>query len=572
MNKLILGRMHNERGMTLALTLLITIVLVLFGIIFILRTVNEKNLADRERHGSQAFYLAEGGTEAGLAQLDTLINTDMLNTVNTTNPQVLSNKAQSSVTNNDSLGFLIAYVKSGGTALLTQSGSQATYTGSSTSLGKGTYRFDIIITPKGNPVTVATDIWDFPYYYTVKATGTVKGSARKATYYGDFTVRVQRDNFAKYALFTDHHGMPSGSTVWFTSKTNFAGPIHTNEQYAFAFNPSGHFYNVVTQQNTKGKFYNNGSPTQINADSNGTLDVPTFDMGYTRGAAEIVLSSSVQKQDLIDQARGGDNTTGNGIFVANSSGALTGGIYVSGDATVQMGVDGSDNATYTITQGSTTKTVTVNRSANQTTVQTAGGGSVTYNGKPDGVDDLGTIIYVNGNITGFNGTTQKDTEVTVSSEFDIVVTDHLRYADYNAGFGTPGDVSYVPPNATDKTNLLGVVAWGGNIRVGSAAPNDIDMHGIMMARNGIFTVDSYNDQGVGSRGTATLLGGAITQFYGAFGLYSGSTGSLVAGYGRNFVYDSRTLVGKAPPYFPSMKTFIAFTDDITDKITFQEGN
>ena len=31
------------------------------------------------------------------------------------------------------------------------------------------------------------------------------------------------------------------------------------------------------------------------------------------------------------------------------------------------------------------------------------------------------------------------------------------------------------------------------------------------------------------------------------------------------------LIEKPPPYFPSMQKYIAFTNDITDKIVWQEG-
>jgi len=82
----------------------------------------------------------------------------------------------------------------------------------------------------------------------------------------------------------------------------------------------------------------------------------------------------------------------------------------------------------------------------------------------------------------------------------------------------------------------------------------------------------YDNQGVGGRGTATLLGGVITDFYGAFGLFNGSTGTQLSGYGRNFVFDDRMASGNAPPYFPSLNTFIAFTNDITDKMIWQEGD
>ncbi len=564
--------LSEEKGVALVLTLLFVLVLTILGSVFVLRTVNEKNISERERLLSQAFYASEGGGEAGLAKLDELINTDLFNTVNDTNPNVLSTKAEQFVATSNALGFLVDYVKKGGAAQLTLSGSQAVYSQGATALGSGTYSYDVVITQKGTPVTITADMWDFSYFYQINATGVVSGISRKIVLAGDFIVRVQRDNFAKFALFTDHHSMPSGSTVWFTNKTNFAGPLHTNERYSFAFNPSGTFQGTVTQHHTTARFYNNGFPFLADASANGTIDVPVFNSTYTRGEDEIVLASSVQKQDLSDQATGNQVFTGSGIFVANNGTALTGGIFVRGNPTIAMSVDGSNNAVYTITQGTTIKTITVDQTNNQTTIVTSGGGgTVSYQGQPDGVDDLGTIIYVDGTVSGLEGTVQKDTEVTISSEFDMVISDHIRYSDYNPAVGTPGAAGYIPPNADDKKNLLGLVSWGGNVRVGTTAPDDLEMHGIFMARNGIFTVDSYDDQTVGPRGTATLLGGVITQFYGAFGLFSGSTGAQLSGYGRNFVYDSRTLLGKSPPYFPSMNTFIAFTNDITDKVAFQEG-
>ncbi len=565
-------RLQNERGIALAITLLNITVLIVLGCLFILRSVNEKNIVDKERKTAQSFYLAEGGADAAIDKLNELINVDLLNTINSTNPQTVGNKAQQYVTTGDGLGFLIEYAKFGGAALFTLTGgTQAIFNGTSTALGSGTYQFKIIATEKTNPVSVGTDKWDFPYYFRIESTGTVGNMPGKVLYNGDFTVRVQRDNFAKFALFTDHHTLPSGTVVWFTDKTNFAGPIHTNDQYSFAKSPSGIFDGVVTQQNTKARFYNNGNAIQMNASTNPPYDVPTFNSTYTRGAAQIVLASSVQQQDLYNQARGPDNTNGNGIFVANNGSSLTGGIYVKGDSTIQMAVDASGNAKYTVSQGATTKNITVSIPSNQTTVQTVGGGTSTYTGLPNGVDKLGTIIYTDGTVNSVSGTIQKDTEVTVSSQFDIVVTDNLVYQNYTPAVGTPGSANYTPPNANDATNLLGLVAWGGNVRVGTGAPNDINVHAIVMARNGILQVDSYNNTNVGPRGVATLLGGAITQFYGAFGLFNGSTGAQTAGYGRNFVYDSRTLLGKSPPYFPSMNTFIAFTNDITDKIAWQEN-
>jgi hypothetical protein len=73
-----------------------------------------------------------------------------------------------------------------------------------------------------------------------------------------------------------------------------------------------------------------------------------------------------------------------------------------------------------------------------------------------------------------------------------------------------------------------------------------------MVPHGVFTVDNY-DSG-SSRGTATLLGGVISDYYGAFGTFSGTSG-MRTGYGRNFIYDARVLEGHAPPYFPYLDKY-----------------
>lgn len=562
---------QNEKGIALPITLIILIVLLTLGSIFILRTVNEWNTVNRQRRMAQAFYLAEGGSHAALKELDTLINTDMLNTISATNPQVVINLTMSYVTANDGLGFLITAAKKVGVAQFLLNGARAEHHIAWTAFGAGSYQCDILVTEKEDPHSSGSDRWDFPYYYQLQTTARVGDVQRRVLLAGDFTVRVQRDNFAKYALFTNQQTMPSGTEVWFTNRTNFAGPIHTNDRFNFALNPSGIFDGAVTQHQQTARFYNQGWPILVDGQTNGTRDVPTFNGGFTRGADSIVLSSSVEKQDMIDEAKGGTSPAGNGIFVPNNGTSVTGGIYVNGDAGVQLGVNGNGHAVYNMTQGTTTKIIIVDQTLNQTTVQTVGGSTDVYNGIPDGVDDLGTIVFVNGNITSLAGTVQEDTELTIASENDMSITNNLVYSAYTPAQGVPGQPGYVPPNADGADNLLGLVAWNGDVRVSTSAPNDINIHGSILAQNGIMNVDNYNDQGRGPRGTATLLGGVISDYYGAFGLFNGTTGQQISGYGRNFVYDNRMLVGKSPPYFPSLNTFIAFTNDLIDKITFKEN-
>ncbi|MEW5895478.1 MAG: DUF4900 domain-containing protein [Candidatus Omnitrophota bacterium] len=576
--------LRKESGFVLVFVLFIFMILLIYGAMFVQRAISEWNVADRQRRVSQAQYITEAATEIALEQLDAFINEDLRTTINEMNPQLVAKKAKNAVTGGNGIGFLVdmSFDMPLGT-----DGTTTSFNQPSTSFSNGSYTYNIIVTEAGDPVLVAPDMWDFPYNYKIEATGQVTGTSKTITLTGDFTIRVQRDNFAKYALFSAHHRTPSGTIVWFTDTTNFAGPIHTNEHFSFAGDPAlagfaGFFDGPVTQHLSKALFYNSGWPILLDEDLNGVRDIPAFNQGFTRSYQEIVLASSVQKQDMYEQALGTHIPTGSGIAVANDGSSLTGGIYVDGDASIQLGIDANDHAQYTIQQGATRKIITVDNYNNQTTVVDPDtGSSATYTGLPDGIYDLGTIIYVNGSVTSLGGGTdqygqplpaiQRDTELTISCENDVVVTNHIRYSEFTDAVGEPGDDDYVPPNAEGTENLFGIVAWGGNVIIGNEAPDNVDIHGTILARSGMFTVDDYDNYG-GSRGVTTLLGGVITEFYGPFGLFNSSTGQQLSGYGRNFVYDGRALDGKSPPYFPTLNAFTSFSNDLTDKIIYWEGS
>lgn len=558
----------NNRGAALVIVLFVMTVLLGLGNVLVMRTIGERNMTNRERETAKAFYAAHGGTQAGLDGLDNLINNFLNNTIASSNPSSVISYTTGRVNAGDGIGWLLYSVRdSNNNPVLTQNGDQAEYTINSTAIGDNAYQYKIVIMEKSDPLTITPDVWEFSYNYRIESTGTAGTTPGKILLSGDFAVRVQRDNFAKFSLFTNSQTTQSGTNVWFTNKTRFAGPVHTNARFNFALNPSGTFDDLITQNDQLARFYNNGSPVNLDADFNGTRDVPVFNETFTRNAGTITLSSSSQQTDMENQAKGGQTFSSNGIYVPNSGGNLTGGIYVRGDGAMNMSVDADNNAVYTVTQGGTTKTITIDRANNTTTV--VGTQTDTYSGVPDGIDDVGTLLYATGSITSLGGTVQEDTQMTVASAGDMIITNHIVYQDYTAGSGTPGDAGYVPPTADGTTNLLGLVSWAGNVRIGTSAPNDISVHSTILARQGVFQVDNYSS---GSpRGTATLLGGIISDDYGAFGTFNGSTGLQVSGYGRNFVYDERMETGSAPPYFPSLNTFVAFSNDIADKLVWQEG-
>jgi hypothetical protein len=559
----------NQEGAALIGALFFMTILLGLSQVILVVSFNESKLARNEVAANQAFQVAQSGAQVALAQMDILINNFLQTTVAQSSPSGVVTYAQARVNDGNGITWLVYCTRDNNVAVLTQNGEEAYYT-QSAALDNGDYSYNITFAEKEEPESVGTDTWDFSFNYQVESEGTSEGLSQTVLISGDFTVRLQKDNFAKYALFTNNQTMPSGTNVWFTSRTNFSGPVHTNSRFNFAFNPSGTFYQDISQVEQTARFHNSGSSILLDADANGTTDVPTFSTGFSREANSITLDTATEQQDMVDQATNTTTYASDGIYVPAQGANLKGGVYVKGDSVLSLSIDASNNAVYTITQGSTTKIITVNNTTSKTTVENVSAGtSNTYNGLPDGIDDAGTIIYVDGNITSVSGTVQEQTALTIASSSDMVISGNLKYSDYTAGSGTAGIAGYVPPSADGAGNILGLVSWAGNVHIGTTAPNDVEIHASVLAENGVFQVDDYNS---GSpRGIATLLGGAITNNYGAFGTFNSSTGLQVSGYGRNFVYDSRMQTGTAPPYFPTLETFIAFTNDITDKMVWQEG-
>ncbi|MFH1442390.1 MAG: DUF4900 domain-containing protein [Candidatus Omnitrophota bacterium] len=547
----------KKRGIVLIVSLMVLAVVLILTSVYFSGLISEQRSADVEKYSMQALELAEAGSSHAVSELRNRVRTDLYTNVN--------NVTQSATLANyysidDALGFLHDYAFPDSSPPQWDA-AKATLAITPLNLNtavQGSYNADLIFTQNGAVTNPSPDVYVFPYTYIIEATGTVTSitpslqrSVRLTQ--GTFSITVRRDNFAKYALFTSHHRAPGGTTVWFTDTTNFNGPVSTNERFSFALNPSAHFTEQVSQHEKKARFYNNGSSILLNDDKNGIKDVPIFDKGFTRDAGIVNLTSSVSQADLKNEALGGDPDPGsNGIYIANDGTNVTGGIFIRSNASnisLTMSVDaGDDNiAVYNISQGVTSKVISVDFVNNTTTVTGTGSPQV-FSGIPDGTKDEGVLIYANNDIVNFSGIVQKDSNMTVASERDIVITNNVEYSQFNSG---------AIPNALGYNNILGILSWGGDVRIGTSAPNNVDIHGIVMAPHGVFTVDNYT---AGSpRGTATLLGGVITDFYGPFGTFSG--GVPVSGYGRNFVYDSRVLNGMTPPYFPYLSNFTSSISD-----------
>ena len=453
------------------------------------------------------------------------------------------------------------------------------------------------------------DEYEYLYTYTVTSDGVVPPRARRRVVLAqDFSVVVRRQTFAQFALFTHVHTTPGGSPIWFTSRTSFDGPVHTNGEYRFAFFPK--FSDRLTSVSAWAWFNNRGSAVRqqanehvvggVRRDAPVTFDATPADItddadnppaNFTRGVAVIPMPTNPYSQKGVAVGRDPADTSPvtnlqvrqavpeladtsasvpNGIYVPvvdqNGNGRsdpgelLAGGIYVQGDLTsltLAPGGPGNDRAVYTFTAGGQTVTVTVDRAAQTTTVTNSAWPAPqtrTFAGVPRGWqggpgNTNGTIIYVEGTIQALAGTLEEHEQTTIVAAGRIDIADHLRYED--------------PPDPADPAdtplNVLGLYSASSDIRVTTAAPDDLVLHGVFMAGNpadgysSSVHVQNYN---AGSpRGTVHLIGGIIEEYYGAFGTFDPVTGNPVTGYGRDFRFDRRMLRGFAPPYFPTTGRF-----------------
>lgn len=548
----------GEGGYILFVALCFALLLGLASLLAIGSTISEVQSAGQQLRDKRAFFRADGGAALCLQELRNRLQRDLMARLRTLADLSV---VETYVTSNDPAAFLMDYAYQVGTsyggAFQRISSSEARLTLSYAAPGSpGPHTCTLAVISRGAPFNQGmafAPVYLFRYRYSIDGSATDGRAARQVNLQGIFSVQVQQDNFARYALFTNQQRNAAGSLVWFTNRTNFSGPVHTNGGLNFALNPSGTFTGLVTSVSQTANYYNNNSSIDLNADRNGDRDVPTFGAGFERGVPNIPMPSTTVADRQAEAALGLPSGTGipnhpDGVYPGTSGGSITGGIYIKGNAALAVSA-GANTAIYTITQAGTTTTVTVNYSSNHTTVAIGSAPPTSYTGVPNG------MIFTDGSLTSLSGTVQRDSRVTVAATGDIQISTHIMYQDYTGG---------TAPSAEGATNVLGILSWNGNVRIGTTAPNDINVHATVMTPNGEFGVDNYN---LGApRGTATILGGVIENTYGAFGTF----GSQNTGYGRNFVYDTRMGRGMAPPFFPTISSVVGILSGVNDRPNWQQ--
>jgi hypothetical protein len=396
----------------------------------------------------------------------------------------------------------------------------------------------------------------YNYRYRTVSSGSHVGGQRVVESEGRLRVSATRGSFADYLIFTDTHLVPGGSPIWFHTTGHFDGRVHTNDEFRFAYFPT--FEDLVSSVDDQAWYYNQGRPRESNRNRNGNVDVPNFYGGLELDASRIDLPQNSFSQERAALGGNPANTSPvtnaeirdalglaagvtpppDGVYVPQSGGQITGGIYVAGDATeIKLSIVNGNQVMKIKDSGNHVTMVTIDEAANTTKVTPPSGAPVTLNGLPRGV------VYAKGEIEDLGGPNRaggnavpalaRNQQLSIVASGDVVIQNDLAYEDYDNG-----------------ENVLGVFSSGGDIRVGSRAPDDLVVDAYVLASDGgkVFTVDGF-DRGA-YRGEVHLRGGMVTNYYGAFGTFSGND---LTGYGRDFRYDRR---GYVPPYYPLTSRYV----------------
>jgi len=244
----------NEKGTALVIVILILMALtaIVMGVSSI--SVNETQIATNEMLDKRAFYLAEAGAEKSIMYL-----------------AQLATPFRGTGTLKNEPALLLDDVE------LYGAGTVTTY-------------LDPLDSNTGNPTR----------FVAVTVRATLNGSGMTKC----LQVRVGQQNFARYAYFSDLEKDPvGGSTIWFVTKDEFFGPLHTNDQMHIYGSPK--FHEEASSNAATIDYYNGGPPS----------DNPQFLGGLTLNASRIPLPTNTSMILSKANESGGLKLTGNPVYI-----------------------------------------------------------------------------------------------------------------------------------------------------------------------------------------------------------------------------------------------------------------
>lgn len=494
----------------------------------------------------------------------------------------------------------------------------------------------------------------FEYGYTieVRAYGDVKFSASSALHQGTFSILLSTAPFSQYALFRDQHKNQTGLILVFAGGNTsaqvqevFAGPVHTNSEPYFYGHPifkelfssiaaiadwwegqdADYTCCATFEENKVGLTAPIILPTEMGnlvrlaaGDSSPDADSNTAAVSE----AELVTMLSTH---ALGSLPGGTATVPAGIYIPTDGGSPatpTGGIYVEGDARIELNVvSGSSDfgGSYWSNidpthQGCKFQKISVvlpDGSADPRDVfvgdepcdvtyvfdfNNPSAAPVVLNGRING------NVYVDGAIDEIGGESRtrpalvEDFTYTFAALEDVRIKNDIQYEDAQyvslEADGTMGSTvvatptgefggSGIEPTDSDlaavmdeeSQTILGIVSVKRSVYVHQNAPANLNLHAAVYAGNSE-AYDPVTGLGCGTAGVDTQgcgfgyegwdyqTGMGTLKMLGSMSEYRSQTvGRLYAtptGYSRRFAYDTRLLQSVTPPAFPISSRLQAF--------------
>lgn len=398
-------------------------------------------------------------------------------------------------------------------------------------MGAGT--FDVTVEPDlsnpNNPLKL----------YTLRAVGNVDGVTQS------IDVKVRSQSFGRYAYFSDQESAnPMSNPIWFGQRDRIRGPFFTNNSnYSNTnidnTNPLRPIFDSSVDMNGDHINYMRTAPSTpqqyLSLFKLGSLAVK-----LSVDRIELPASTSIQANAAWGATSG--HPTAQGVYVP-----ADGGIYVAGDAEIELDAPTAHMQIVKIKQGSTLTEVQLDLQNNVTNIIAPSGNSTRLG--------LGTgVVFVTGNITRLKGKVANS--ITGANPVKSAMT---IVADAAAGrsITVTGDIEYHTENnpnvAPDQgVNLVaGILGlYANKIRVGTEAGANVRIDALVMAgtknrSDGGFGADDYDQR---SPGELIINGGLIQKVRGAVGTFRGST--QVSGFVKDYYYDDR-MMDSPPPFFPT---------------------
>ncbi len=590
-------RRRPQRGAALITALLCMTLLYALALALLLSTTTDTLITASYRASEEAFFAADAGIAMGRRSVAKAV-AEQITLIAEGKAPVF--RAESQVLP-DSLS---APASPFFTAVKSRATELANSEARSTFSNEAQYQIEIL-SIEGGPSTTpirnaANGLESYIYRYEIRSTGKSSYGARaEVVERGELRTHlsasssVSRRPFTAYGTFFDK-GDPEGGLVLVSG--SFTGPVHTNSHFNFSSRNTVVFRGKVSQADDYVIYDGRSEPVPVDGRQgvvvsagtyerkekvappqnnfvqelavvngngyNGSTEPGTVD-GQGRVTAATLAAGLSDANGRLPQVSGGDIP--NGVYVSSSDGASVtgGGIYVNGDARIELTTNGSSQ-TVQIGQGSNMSTVTIDFEAGTTTLS-SGGASRTFTGVPmdsslgESRSSPGISLFVDGSITSLSGPRAQEgqtgpaiapqTAMTITAQRNVTVTGDIKYSE--PVVGADGNAL---PRANQVKSVLGIFTNDGNV-VLQPDGSRTDGNGASMEINASIAAFNGNKGNDGGKLEGTIVYGDGTPGTGArlkiVGARIQSNIANIKYKNRQIYYDPRLEGGSfSPPFFP----------------------